>query len=180
VFAFVVVVDRGVLCSPRFRRVVTLVPDCQVVLLRSFLRILSVKSLGCCGRLGYNRISLPRLGRSRGVDNTTSSYKPGPQAHYLVEKMSESEKNLVEAVNKLAVKMDSYDKRFTSLGSDISKIQSHVNLSMHSIQALQKVQVLLLHAVNPIGPSTGPMNINGVMGFSPADGAVNTLTDSLP
>jgi hypothetical protein len=114
------------------------------------------------------------------VDNTTSSYKPGPQARYLVEKMSESEKNLVEAVNKLAVKMDYYDKRFTSLGSDISKIQSQVNLSMHSIQALQKVQVLLLHAVNPIGPSTGPMNINGVMGFSPADGAVNTLTDSLP
>jgi hypothetical protein len=150
------------------------------VLLRSFLRILSIKSLGCCGRLGCNRISLPRLDRSRGVDNTTSSYKPSPQARYLVEKMSKSEKNLVEAVNRLAAKMDSYDQRFTSLGSDISKIPSQVDLLMRSIQALQKEQVLLLHAVNPIGPSTGLMNSNGVMGSSPADGAVNTSTDSLP
>jgi hypothetical protein len=138
VFEFVVVVDRGVLCSPRFHGVVTLVSDCQVVLLCSFLRILSVKSLGCCGRLGCNRISLPRLDRSRGVDNTTSSYKPSPQARYLVEKMSKSEKNLVEAVNRLAAKMDSYDQRFTSLGSDISKIQSQVDLLMHSIQVLQE------------------------------------------
>jgi hypothetical protein len=76
--------------------------------------------------------------------------------------------------------MDSYDQRFTSLGSDISKIPSQVNLSMRSIQALQKEQVLLLHAVNPIGPSTGPMNGNGVMGSSPADDAINTSTDSLP
>jgi hypothetical protein len=87
VFEFVVVVDRGVLCSPRFCGAVTLVSDCQVVLLRSFLRILSVKSLGCCGRLSCNRIYLPRLDRSRGVDSTASSYKPGPQARYLVEKM---------------------------------------------------------------------------------------------
>jgi hypothetical protein len=38
-----------------------------------------------------------------------SSYKLGPQDCYLVEKMSELEKNLVEAVNRLAAKMDSYD-----------------------------------------------------------------------
>jgi prefoldin subunit 5 len=52
--------------------------------------------------------------------------------------MSKSEKNLVEAVNRLAAKMDSYDQRFTSLGSDISKIQSQVDLLMHSIQVLQE------------------------------------------
>jgi hypothetical protein len=50
-----------------------------------------------------------------------SSYKPNPQARYLVEKMAESEHNLVEAVNKLAA-IDSCDKRFLSLGLDISKI----------------------------------------------------------
>jgi hypothetical protein len=42
------------------------------------------------------------------------------------------------------------------------------------------VLLLLLHAVNPIGPSIGPMNNNGVMGSSPVDGVVNTSTDSLP
>jgi hypothetical protein len=34
------------------------------------------------------------------------------------------------------VKMEVYDKRLTSLSSDISKVQSHVDLSMKSIQAL--------------------------------------------
>jgi hypothetical protein len=41
----------------------------------------------------------------------------------LVEKMVESEQTLVEVVNKLAMKINSYDKRFTSQGSDISKVQ---------------------------------------------------------
>jgi hypothetical protein len=66
------------------------------------------------------------------------------------------------------------------LGSDISKIQLQVDLSMRSIQALQKEQVLLLHAVNPASPSTGPLNSNGVMGPSPAGGTINTSTNSLP
>jgi hypothetical protein len=87
---------------------------------------------------------------------------------------------LVEAVNKLAAKIDSYDKRFSSLGSDISKNQSQVNLSMRSIQALQKEQVLLLHAVNPTGTSGGSLNSNGVMGQSSAGGAINMQSDSLP
>jgi hypothetical protein len=55
---------------------------------------------------------------------TTSSYKPGPLARYLVDRMVESEKTLLEAVNKLSVKFDSYDKCLTSLGSNIAKVQS--------------------------------------------------------
>jgi hypothetical protein len=34
----------------------------------------------------------------------------------------ESKQNLVEVVNRLSVKIDSYDKRITALGSDISKV----------------------------------------------------------
>jgi hypothetical protein len=51
---------------------------------------------------------------------------------YLVERMSESEKHLLEAVYKLSKKMDTYDKRITLLGSNISKVQSQVDLSMKS------------------------------------------------
>jgi hypothetical protein len=50
--------------------------------------------------------------------------------------MSESEKHLLEAVHKFSEKMDAYDKRLTMLGSDISKVQSQVDLSMKSIQVL--------------------------------------------
>jgi prefoldin subunit 5 len=74
----------------------------------------------------------------------TSSYKPRPHARFLVDRMSESEKTLLEAVAKLSEKMDVYDKRITSLGSDLSKVQSQVDLSMRLIQALQNELVLLV------------------------------------
>jgi hypothetical protein len=41
-----------------------------------------------------------------------------------VEKMMDSEKTLLEAVAKLFEKMDTYDKWITSMGSDLSKVQS--------------------------------------------------------
>jgi peptidoglycan hydrolase CwlO-like protein len=63
-------------------------------------------------------------------------YKPGPQVRYRVERMIESAKTLLHAVAKLSEKMDSYDKRITSLGSDLAKVQSQVDLSMRFIQAL--------------------------------------------
>jgi hypothetical protein len=62
------------------------------------------------------------LDQSEGVGNIASSCNPGPQVQYLVEKMVESKQNLVEVVNRLSVKIDSYDKRITALGSDISKV----------------------------------------------------------
>jgi prefoldin subunit 5 len=66
---------------------------------------------------------------------------PGPQASYLVERMLESEKTLLEAVAKLSEKMDAYDKHITSMGSNLSEVQSQVDLSLSSIQALQHEQI---------------------------------------
>jgi hypothetical protein len=73
-----------------------------------------------------------------------SSYKPGPQAPYLVDKMTDSEKTLLEAISKLSEKLDVYGKRLTSMGSNVSKVQAQVYLSMSSMQALQKEQILLV------------------------------------
>jgi hypothetical protein len=108
------------------------------------------------------------LDQSEGVDSTMTSYKPSPQARYLVAKMAELEQNLVAAVNKLSMKIDSYDKRITTLKSDISKVRSQVDLSMRSIQALQKELVLLLHTMNTRWISGGSGSTIGVMGQSPA------------
>jgi hypothetical protein len=41
--------------------------------------------------------------------------------------MSKSKGKLLEAMNKLVEKMDSYDKRLMSMGSDLSKVQSQVD-----------------------------------------------------
>jgi hypothetical protein len=67
-----------------------------------------------------------------------ASYKPSPQAWFLVAKMSDSEKKLLEAVQRLSEKMDVQDKCLTSLGTDLSKVQSQMDLSMKSIQVLQQ------------------------------------------
>jgi hypothetical protein len=50
--------------------------------------------------------------------------------------MAESEKVLLKVVSKLSEKIDGYDKRFALLGSVISKVQSHMDLAMCSIQVL--------------------------------------------
>jgi hypothetical protein len=52
--------------------------------------------------------------------------------------MAESEKTLIDAVNRLSEKLDGYDKRFSSISSNISKVQSQVDLAMHSIRVLQR------------------------------------------
>jgi hypothetical protein len=84
----------------------------------------------------------------RELANTMAQYNSGPQARFLVTKMSELEKKLFEVVHKLNEKIDSYDKRFVLLGSDLSKMQSQVDLSMKLIHALQKEQVLLVQTMN--------------------------------
>jgi hypothetical protein len=58
------------------------------------------------------------------VGSTDSSYKPGLQAWYLVVRMSELEKTLLEVMNKLSVRFDSYDRHITTLCSDLAKVQS--------------------------------------------------------
>jgi hypothetical protein len=95
-------------------------------------------------------------------------YKPGPQARYLVNKMAESEKTLIDAVNRLLEKLDGYDKRFSSIGLDILKVQSQVDLAMRSIQVLQKEQVLLIKSVESVGgSSTSAHTTSGVIGPAP-------------
>jgi hypothetical protein len=83
--------------------------------------------------------------------------------------MAESEKTLIDVVNRLSEKLDGYDKRFSSISSDISKVQSQVDLAMHSIRVLQKeqVQVLLVKPVAVGGGSSASANSTGVMGPAP-------------
>jgi hypothetical protein len=96
-------------------------------------------------------------------------YKPGPQVRYLVDKMAESEQTLLEVENQLSMKMDSYDQRLTTLGSNLSKVQPQVDLSLCSIQVLQKERVLLLKSVHPAGGGGSSLatSSNGVIGASP-------------
>jgi hypothetical protein len=97
-------------------------------------------------------------------DTMTSSYKPGPQACFLVDRMLETETKLLEAISRLSEKLDSFDKHITSMGSDVAKVQSQMDLSMRSIQALQKEQVILLQAMNSTGAVGVSGSNNGVMG----------------
>jgi hypothetical protein len=112
------------------------------------------------------------------IDITAQQYKLGPQAQYLVDRMVESEHVLLDAVNRLSEKMDSYDQRLSSLGSNLSKVQSHVDLSLRTIQVLQKEQVAILKSMNPsvTGGSSGSAGLQGLMGASPVELAPSAPT----
>jgi CRISPR/Cas system Type II protein with McrA/HNH and RuvC-like nuclease domain len=116
------------------------------------------------------------------VVSTVQVYKPSPQARYLVDQMTESEKHVFEAVGKLSEKMDMYDKRLTAFGSEMSKVQSQVDLAMKSIQVLQKEQVVLLKSINNqgTGSRSGSMESTGVMGSSPLPGGSTVSPTSQP
>jgi hypothetical protein len=60
-------------------------------------------------------------------------YKPGPQARYLVAKMAESEKSVVDALSTLTKQMLSLEKKVDSHGTDLGKVQAKVDLAMQSI-----------------------------------------------
>jgi phage-related minor tail protein len=68
-------------------------------------------------------------------------YKPGPQAHYLVEKMAASEKTVVDALSTLTEKLASLEKKVDSYGGDLGKVQEKVDLAMQSISLVQQEQV---------------------------------------
>jgi DNA anti-recombination protein RmuC len=98
----------------------------------------------------------------------------------MVERMSESEKTLLEVVAKLSKKMDAYDKRITSMGSDLSKVQSQVDLSMHSIQALQHEQIQLVQSMRPSGSTSTPRMTSGIIGSSPSSRTPSGAASPVP
>jgi hypothetical protein len=85
-----------------------------------------------------------------------ASYKPSPQLRFLVVKMSDPEKKSLEAVQRFSEKMVVQDKCLTSLGTDLSKVQSQMDLSMKSIQVLQQEQIKLVKVVRVPGMGGTP------------------------
>jgi hypothetical protein len=75
-----------------------------------------------------------------GEGFTTVPYKPDPQARYLIVKMMESEKSVVDASSTLLEQMLSL-KNVDSYGEDLQKVQAKVNLAMQSISLVQQEQV---------------------------------------
>jgi hypothetical protein len=75
----------------------------------------------------------------------------------------------LEAIAKLTEKVEAYDKCLTVMGSHISKVQFQIDLSMRSIQALQKEHVLLVKYVKTSDAmsTTAMGSTDGVMGIAP-------------
>jgi hypothetical protein len=109
----------------------------------------------------------PQVGSIRRRGQHGGALQARSAARYLADRMAEPKQNLIEAINKLSGKKQNIHKRITTLGSDLSKVQSQVDLSMRSIQALQKKHVLLLQTISP-GISGASGSSNGVIGKAPA------------
>jgi hypothetical protein len=83
---------------------------------------------------------VPRLVQLGG-ENTTGSYKPSPQARFLVEQMEQTEKRLLDSIAKLAEHLQSVEGKVDKFAGDLEAVQSKVVLAMASINLVQQEQV---------------------------------------
>jgi hypothetical protein len=98
---------------------------------------------------------------------TVATYKPGPQARYLVEKMATPEKTVVDALSTLTEKLASLEKKVDSYGGDLRKVQEKVDLAMQSISLVQQEQVKVAKTLrSQAGAAAMPHTSVGVRGSS--------------
>jgi CII-binding regulator of phage lambda lysogenization HflD len=67
-----------------------------------------------------------------------TSYKPGPQARYLVDKMMESEKSIHEALSRLTSQLVTIERKVDSNTTDLGQVQEKVDLVMTTISVLSR------------------------------------------
>jgi hypothetical protein len=97
-----------------------------------------------------------------------ASYKPGPQARYLVGKMAESEKALVSAISSLTEKLASLEKSVASYGAELGQVQTKVDLTMQSISLVQQEQVLVAKSLKTLSSGAASSQADTrIMGPSP-------------
>jgi hypothetical protein len=103
-----------------------------------------------------------------GGEDNTASYKPGPQARYLVEKMAESEKTLVDAISALTEKMASLEKSVVSYRAKLGQVQMKVDLTKQSILLVQQEQVMVSKSLKTLSSGATPSQADTrVMGPGP-------------
>lgn len=69
------------------------------------------------------------------------SFRPDPQARYLVDKMSKSEQTLVTSITKLTEKLGSLEQKMDLYWTNLGKVHAKVDLAMTSISLVQQEQV---------------------------------------
>jgi CII-binding regulator of phage lambda lysogenization HflD len=67
-----------------------------------------------------------------------ASYKPGPQARYLVDKMMESEKSIHEALSRLTSQLVTIERKVDSNTTDLGQVREKVDLVMTTISVLSR------------------------------------------
>jgi septation ring formation regulator EzrA len=91
-------------------------------------------------------------------------YKPGPQAHYLVDKRAESEKNIQDVLSWLTSQLASIEKKVGSMAVGLSKVQEKVDLAMTTISLVQEEQVLVANQSRARSSSSSALGGDGIMG----------------
>jgi flagellin-like hook-associated protein FlgL len=74
-------------------------------------------------------------------EGATGSYKPGPQAWFLVSRMEQLEKSLLNSIAKLIEQLHSMDQKVDKFSGELGAVQTKVDLAMSSISLVQQGQV---------------------------------------
>jgi DNA anti-recombination protein RmuC len=95
-----------------------------------------------------------------------ASFKLGPQARYLVKKMTEWEKNIHEVMSRLTSQLVAIECKVDSNAADMGQVQEKVDLVMTTINAVQNKQVQVVNQLKLSSAASGVPGGDGIIGVA--------------
>jgi hypothetical protein len=109
--------------------------------------------------------------------------KPGPQARFIIDKMSQEEKNIQEILTRLVSQLSSIEQKVDSNATGLEKVQEKVDLAMNSISAVQEEQeeqVQVALQLKVVSGTPGTSASEGIMGSIPSIASSPTVGQRPP
>jgi hypothetical protein len=106
--------------------------------------------------------------------------KPGPQARFIIDKMSQEEKNIQEILTRLVSQLSSIEQKVDSNATGLEKVQEKVDLAMNSISVVQEEQVQVALQLKVVSGTPGTSASEGIMGSIPSIASSPTVGQRSP
>jgi hypothetical protein len=107
------------------------------------------------------------------------TYKPGPQARFLVKHMVQSEKTLLDSITKLTEQLTSMEQKADKFSGDLNTIQTKVDLAIQSIGLVQQEQVHVAKLLSSGVAGSTVQTPESVMGPFPSSGTAHPSLGAL-
>jgi hypothetical protein len=107
-------------------------------------------------------------------------YKLRPQARFIINKMNQVEKNVQEVLSRLALQLESIERKVDDTPADLEKVQERVDLTMSSISVVQEEQVQVIKLLKSVTGASGASMGDDIMGAAPSSASTPSIGQQAP